>query len=215
LNKKTRILIIIIAVILVLSIAFYELNISLKNPQEVRDYVQGFGAFGPLIIILLIIMEVIIAPIPGVIIAIGSGYAFGALKGTLYSYIGNIIGTSIAFALSRHFGRPLVKKLVKEEKLNYYDRFFREKGVYGLWFVYIFPLFPTDIISFVTGLSSLRFRRFIKIVLIGYIPNMLLLNYFGDSILVHGFGTTTILIGSFFLFASLLAFLFVYKKKTI
>lgn len=213
--KKSWDVVILIAFILALGIAFYEVNISLNNPMEVRDYVESFGAFGPLIVIFLIIMEVILAPVPGIIIAIGSGYAFGALKGTLYSYIGNVIGTSIAFALSRHFGRPLAKRLIRIEKLNYYDRFFRERGIYGLWFAYIFPIFPTDIISFVTGLSSIKFKRFIRIVLIGFIPNMLFLNYFGDRMLRYGFGTSTIMLGSLFLLMFIFMFLFVYKKKTI
>ena len=213
--KKIRDLFIVMVIVLVAGIVFYQVNESFRSPEEVRDYVEEFGAFGPFVVIALIILEVILAPVPGIFVAIGSGYAFGAIKGALYSYIGNVIGTIIAFALSRHFGRPLARKLIKPDKLNYYDRFFRERGIYGLWFAYIFPIFPTDIISFVTGLSSLKFKKFIKIVCVGFIPNMLFLNYFGDSLLTYGFGITTILLGSVFGLVFLLAFLFIYKKKTI
>ncbi len=190
-------ILLIMGVLLIIGIVFYFVNISFTNPLEVRDYIQGFGAWGPFVVIGLIILEVVLAPIPGVIIAVGSGAAFGAFYGTLYSYIGNIAGTTIAFFLSRRFGRPLVKRFVKEDKLDYYDRFFRDRGIYTLWVAYIFPVFPSDIISFVTGLSDLRFRKFFMIIAIGYLPNMLLLNYFGDTIINYGLGLTTIMFGAF------------------
>ena len=208
-------LVFVLLILAAIGAAFYHINTSFKDPSEVRDYLQSFGVFGPLIVILLIILEVIFAPIPGIIIAIGSGYAFGALRGTLYSYIGNVIGTMIAFWLSRHFGRPLAKKLIREEKLDYYDRFFRERGIYALWAAYLLPIFPTDIISFVTGLSSLRFRKFIRIVLIGFIPNMLILNYFGESILLRGFSLTTALIGSSLLLLGFIALLITHRRKLV
>jgi len=208
--KRRSEIILILLILFILGIVFYYVDISFKNPQEVQEYINGFGVYGPLVVIGLIILEVIIAPIPGAIIAIASGAAFGAFKGTIYSWIGNVIGTMIAFLLSRYFGRPLVQRLVKQDKLEYYDKFFRERGVYGLWIAYIFPVFPSDIISFVTGLSNLRFRTFFIIVSIGYLPNMLLLNYFGDSIINYGLGLTTIIFGAFlgliFLFGLVLTF---------
>ncbi len=197
LGGKLGDILLILLVLLIIGIVFYYVNVSFTNPLEVRDYIKGFGAWGPLVVIGLIILEVVLAPIPGVIIAVGSGAAFGAFYGTLYSYIGNIIGTTIAFFLSRRFGRPLVKRFVKEDKLDYYDRFFRDRGIYGLWIAYIFPVFPSDIISFVTGLSNLRFRKFFIIIAVGYLPNMLLLNYFGDTIINYGLGYTTIIFGVF------------------
>ncbi|MBT3408156.1 TVP38/TMEM64 family protein [Candidatus Woesearchaeota archaeon] len=214
-RKKIKDIMLILFILFIVGIVFYFVNFSFNSPQEVRDYINGFGAFGPFIVIALITLEVILAPIPGAIISIGSGAAFGPFYGTLYTYIGNIIGTTIAFFLSRHFGRPLVKRFVKEQKLRTYDRFFKDKGVYGLWFVYIFPVFPTDILSFITGLSNIKFRKFFTIISIGYLPNMLILNIFGDSIIKYGFGTSTILIGSFLLLIFVIFYLYMvhYKKN--
>lgn len=197
LGKNLIYVFLILLILLIIGVIFYQGVVSFKSPQEVRDYIQEFGAYGPLMVIVLITLEVVIAPIPGYVIAIGSGYAFGPFYGTLYSYLGNIIGTTIAFMLSRHFGRPLAKRIIKEDKLSYYERFFREKGEYGLWLSFIFPVFPADIISFVTGLSDIKFRKFFTIIVIAYLPNMLILNFFGDSILNYGLSLTTIILGAF------------------
>jgi uncharacterized membrane protein YdjX (TVP38/TMEM64 family) len=204
---------IILAIVLIIGLVFYFLSLFVSNPQTVRAFIQSFGPFGPIAIIGLIMLEVVIAPIPGAFIAVGSGYAFGPLWGTIYSYIGNILGTIIAFFLARRFGRPLAKRLIKEEKLDYYDKFFKEKGVHGLWFAYAFPIFPTDILSFVTGFSDVKFRKFLLIISIAYIPNLLILNYLGDSILNYRFGLATIIVGGLVglvLIASGLAFI---KRK--
>jgi len=213
-GKKILHIALILVVLLVLGFVFYQVDNNFNSPQEVRDYVEGFGALGPLVVIGLITLEVVLAPIPGYFIAIGSGAAFGPYLGTLYSYIGNLIGTMIAFLLSRHYGRPLAKKLIKEKKLKYYDKFFKDKGIYGLWLAYIFPIFPVDIISFVTGLSNIKFSQFFRIIAIGFIPNMLLLNYFGDRLITMGISFTTIFI-AFVLGVALLMVFINYKKKTI
>jgi len=214
-RKKTRAIVLFVLVIIIFGFVFYQLDAHFKNPEDVQDYVNSFGYLGPIVIITLIILEVIIAPLPGVVIALGSGAAFGWLKGALYGYIGNIIGTIIAFMLSRHFGRPLAKRLIKGKKLDYYDKFFREKGVYGLWVAYMLPIFPTDIISFVTGLSNIKFTKFLKIILIGYIPNMLILTFFGDRILRVGFSLNTIVIGSVLGIIFLIAIIWTFKPKKI
>jgi uncharacterized membrane protein YdjX (TVP38/TMEM64 family) len=160
---------------------------TFESPKDAADKIREFGALGPVVVITLIAFEVVIAPIPGYVIAIASGYAFGALWGTLYSYIGNIIGTTIAFFISRKFGRPLVEKIIKKNQLATYDSFFKEKGKPMLWLAYLFPVFPADIISFVTGLSDIRWKDFMIIISIAYLPNMLFLNYFGATLYNSGF----------------------------
>jgi uncharacterized membrane protein YdjX (TVP38/TMEM64 family) len=196
-SKKILLFIIILSAIgIILAFIFLKLG----SPEKIAEKIQTFGVLGPVILIILIMLEVIVAPIPGAIISVTSGYAFGAVWGSVYSYIGNILGTAIAFMISRKFGRPLVEKIIGNEKLNYYDSFFRERGVLLLWLIFLFPIFPSDIISFVTGLSQLRFRKFLMIIIIAFVPNLILLNYFGSMLYIHGFGEITLIYGSFLFF---------------
>jgi uncharacterized membrane protein YdjX (TVP38/TMEM64 family) len=192
--KRLKDILIVLGVLLLIGGVILAIELLFQNPQALREYISGFGAFGPVIIILLIVLEVIIAPIPGAIISIGSGAAFGAIDGAIYSYAGNLIGAAIAFWLSRRFGRPLAQRFIKEDKLEHYDRFIRDKGVYGIWIAYMFPVFPVDIISYVLGLSNLRFTTFIKIIAVAFVPNILILSLIGDSLLTHGWAVVTTII---------------------
>jgi len=191
-SKKIAFWIIIAGIIGVL---FFYLASLFESPRDVAIKIQSLGFLGPVVVIAIITLEVIIAPIPGGIISIGSGYAFGTLLGTILTYIGNIIGTSIAFFLVHKFGRPFVEKHLNKEKIRVYDYFFKEYGKSMLWFAFLLPVFPTDIITFATGLSGMKWKDFMQIACIAYIPNLLILNYFGATIFNSGLGRETITIG--------------------
>ncbi len=197
-----------------IGILFFYLGSLFESPRDVAIRMRSMGFFGPVIAITIIALEVIIAPIPGGLVTIGAGYAFGALWGTVISYAGNIIGTSIAFFLSRHFGRPFVERLLDKKKMLVYDYFFREYGKTMLWFVFILPVFPTDIITFATGLSDIKWKDFMLIACIAYIPNMIILNYFGAALFRSGLGLETTLLGFAILFVLLFGLVvYVYLKK--
>ncbi|MFH1210446.1 MAG: TVP38/TMEM64 family protein [archaeon] len=174
-------IILVLALFLIGLLLIYIQN-SFESPKDAAEKIRSLGVFGPIAVILLIILEVVVAPIPGVLISVASGYAFGTYLGTVFSYIGNIIGTAIAFFLARKFGRPLVERLTRKEKLDMYDCFFKQSGNILIFTVYLFPIFPTDIISFVIGLSNISWKKFMVIISIAYIPNMLILNYIGATL---------------------------------
>ncbi|MFW6220483.1 MAG: TVP38/TMEM64 family protein [Nanoarchaeota archaeon] len=198
--KDIRNFIILLVVIGFIYLFFLLFPISFNDINQTENFVSDFGIYGPIIVILIIILEVVIAPIPGFIIIIASGYLFGPVFGTLYAYIGNIFGTLIAFLLARRFGRPFVKRIINEKKLKLYDCFFKERGKTFLWISFIFPVFPTDIISFIAGFSNIKLKNFMFIVMIAYVPNLLILSYFGSAIALHTVGFELIVAISFVLF---------------
>jgi len=211
-----RDIIILLIFIALIGVLLVYLEQTFESPRQAADTIRGLGAIGPLVVIAIITLEVVVAPIPGYLIAIASGYAFGGLLGAVYTYIGNIIGTAIAFSLSQRFGRPLVEKLIRKKKLDFYDSFFQEHGKIALWLGFLFPVFPSDIIAFATGLSDMKFRDFMFIVSIAYIPNMLLLNYFGAAIYESGFSPGTIFFGAFLLLMLVISFIvYLFWRKRI
>lgn len=212
---QTILLIIIIIGIILFFILNYDL--FLKSPEEVVAYVHNLGFWGPVILFLLIILEVIIAPIPGSVIAIATGYAYGFVGGTAICYLANVTGTLLAFYIARHFGRIVVEKFVNIEKLKVYDEFMTQEGKFIMIFAYVIPVIPPDIISFIAGLSKMRFKVFFMFVAIGYLPYMLLLNYFGETLYTSGWNSKTILMGAILFIITLtgLIIYFILKRKNI
>lgn len=80
-----------------------------------REWIASFAVFAPIVFILIQIGQVVAAPIPGHITALLGGYLFGPVFGTMYSLVGVVIGSAIAFSLSRRYGRPAVERLLHRD----------------------------------------------------------------------------------------------------
>jgi len=163
----------------------------------VRDFVTGYGAWAPIIFIAIQILQVIIAPISHHAIGVAGGFIFGTWYGFAYNYIGRLFGHSAAFFLSHTFGRPLVKRFIKPETLEKYDRFWDKGGTFFLFLVYYLPLFPDDEISYIAGTSSMRFGPFLVANLLGQIGGSLSLAYIGAGFQLDAltFGTVLLVNG--------------------
>jgi uncharacterized membrane protein YdjX (TVP38/TMEM64 family) len=208
-QKKVLLLKLLLAALLVIIIylAVYPLY---SNPERLKTFIEESTSYSPFIIILAIIVEVVIAPLPGFFIPLASGFLHGTLLGSLYAWIGNVTGSCIAFYLARRFGRPFVERIIKPVQLEKYDRFLTDYP-YALWIGYIFPVFPVDIISFTVGLSDYKFRKFFLIVSVGFVPHLLLLSYFGKKLFLGEF-MTIIIYSLLFALIVLLTFLLINIK---
>lgn len=181
-NRVIKFVILVLAVI-ILSIVFWKPLIGLfSNLERLKEFILNFGVFSPLIFIILIILQVLIAPMPGQAAGFASGYLFGTILGTIYSMIGLIIGSYIAFSLSRKFGRPFVEKVVDKKTLNKFDKLCLNKGIFTLFLIYLLPALPDDAICYIAGLTKIRIKHLMIISTIGRFPGFLVLNLVGDGV---------------------------------
>lgn len=149
-----------------------------SNQEQIRSFIESYGALAPLIFILIQIVQVVLTPISHYVVSLVGGFIFGIFQGFLYNWIGRVIGTAIAFYIGRKLGRRLVQRLVKPENLGKYDKLF-EKGKIILFLMYFLPLFPDDELSYLAGISSIKTKAFIPIMLIGHIGGSLGLAFLG------------------------------------
>ncbi len=143
------------------------------DQERIREWVAGFGPWGPLITIGLNVAQVLLAPIPGQFVGLVNGYLYGVWLGTLYSMAGLILGTTLAMALGRWFGRPLVEHLAGPEALARWDRIASHQGPLFFFLVFLFPLLPDDIVCFVIGLSPLPILPMVVLAALGRWPGVL------------------------------------------
>src|SRR4030066_299109 len=81
----------------------------LHDRQQLKGFIRSFGAYSPLAYILLQIIQVVVAPIPGGAIEFLGGYLFGVKAGFIYSTIGLLFGSWAAFSLARIFEKIAVE----------------------------------------------------------------------------------------------------------
>ena len=76
--------------------------------EELQSWIASTGAIAPLVFILISFVQVTFIPIPAAVTIIAGSYLFGTWLAFVYSYIGVMLGTMLAFGLGRWIGRPFV-----------------------------------------------------------------------------------------------------------
>lgn len=182
--KRTNILIgLLIAFIgVVIFLLLKDSVFSMFSIEEIQRYVSSFGAFAPVIYIILLTVAIIISYIPNIPLAVASGILFGPFLGGIYSLIAGVIGGLANFYIARTLGVSFIKKLFGKT-IHFYE--YDEKFLGWIIFISrLFPFFSFDIISYGAGLTNIRMRTFLIATFFGMIPMTFLFTYLGGAILV-------------------------------
>jgi len=111
--------------LLIQAVKLYEI---LHHPHRLKEIILSFGPYAPLAYILIQIVQVVVAPIPGGPIEFLGGYLFGIKAGLLYSMIGLTLGSWFAFSLAKIFERWAVERFVSPETLRKFDYLIGHEG---------------------------------------------------------------------------------------
>lgn len=144
----------------------------LSDTEQVRAWVERLGAWGPLAIILLEVLQALLVVIPGQAIEAVSGYLYGPWLGTLFCMIGIATGSLITFSLSRRFGRPLALRLVGQQSMARLDDLVRRGGALFFFLIWLFPFAPDDLAVVAAGLTPMPTRQFLILMILGRIPGI-------------------------------------------
>lgn len=137
---------------------------KIKSVEQLREYIDSFGAYAVVLFIAIQFAQVALLPIPGVI-TIGAGVLlFGPFFSAVYSYIGIVAGSIVAFFIGRVFGYKVVAWLVGDEKLDKWLKVVKGKDKIILTIAFLFPLFPDDILCFIAGITAMPISYFLIIV---------------------------------------------------
>jgi len=187
-SKKTIILIGLLSCALFLLGYMYRIQLNdivtryyqfLTDREQVKLFIISFGNAAPVIFILLQILQVIFAPIPGEVSGFIGGYIFGAVPGFIFSSIGLGIGSGINFLIGRILGKKIIWKWIPERYLNKFDKIVREKGIFVIFLLFVFPGFPKDYFCIFLGFSSISVRALVLIAAVGRMPGTLMLSFQG------------------------------------
>ncbi|WP_226043137.1 TVP38/TMEM64 family protein [Natrinema sp. DC36] len=191
----------VLAIVLV-SATFVFLYLSLRryapfvfHPDELRVWIDQFGILAPAVFVLVQIVQVIVAPIPGQVVALASGYLFGSVAGTVYSITGVLIGSAVAFMLANRYGRTFVEEVLHEDVVVRFDEFVDRVGFLGLLTFVVIPGIPDDAVCFLAGLTKWQLRTFMVAITIGRLPAYILTVYAGGELASGNFLEGGVIIG--------------------
>lgn len=151
--------------------------------DEFKQEVLRWGAWGPLAYVALQVIQIVVFIIPGELTQAAGGAIFGPWVGTLWGFVGALLGTACAFLLADALGRPLVRVLLKPATFERLETALNaRRGHAAIFVLFLIPGLPKDALSYVAGLTPIRFWPFVLISSVARLPGILLSSFLGSSI---------------------------------
>jgi uncharacterized membrane protein YdjX (TVP38/TMEM64 family) len=196
-SVKSSLTVIIAAAVLVLGVALAiwsfageQILFFFRDPAALRAEVQGYGFWGPVVIAGLRAAACFAGFVPSSPVALAAGAAYGPVWGSIYVLLGAELGALSAFLIARLTGREYVERrgwlsavgatriggwLLRAE--NSQARL--SMAVIGCR---LLPGLNLDAVSYVAGITPLRWWRFLLANLAGLLPYTVLLIVLGDRL---------------------------------
>jgi len=181
-----------------------------SSRKRLNAYVASFGAYAPLIFILLQALQVLFAPVPGELTGFIGGFLFGVGPGLVYSTIGLVLGSFLAFWISRRLGMPFVRRFAGQELMSKFDYLMEHKGAFFSFIFFLIPGTPKDYFCYILGLSPMHVFTFMIISTIGRFPGTLLLTMQGQAVRSEDYRAFFVFLGLAFLLG---VAVFIYRDR--
>ncbi|WP_372919786.1 TVP38/TMEM64 family protein [Salegentibacter sp.] len=152
-----------------------------KDEERIRDYFKGFGFWGPVAIVVLMILQIFLVVFPSWLPMVVAVLAYGFIGGVFISVAGVFLASSLGYAIGRLLGEGNLAKVLGEKKNKKVNNMVKE---YGFWAVALFrvsPFLSNDAISIIAGMLTMGYRRFILATLTGIIPLAIAIGYFAED----------------------------------
>ena len=159
----------IIGLVISIGLTIYFINLGVfKDLNSLRGLVGDSIILGPIIFILIQILQVVIPIIPGGISTAAGVLIFGPYAGFIYNYVGICIGSIIIFLLGRRYGKPFILSMVSDKTYNKYVGWLDNQNRFEkLFALAIFlPVAPDDALCLMAGLTNISVKKYTWIILL-------------------------------------------------
>lgn len=187
-----------------------------QEPERFRAWVDARGVLAPIAFLGMLILQIVVAVIPGEPLEIAAGYAFGAVEGTLLCLFGAFVGRVAVFLLVRRFGTRAVEVFFPLEKLNNLKAL-QNKRRMTLWvfFLFFLPGTPKDVLCYFVGLTDLPLKSWLVISAIAPFPSIVTSTIGGDALGMGNYAFAAVVFAITFVISALglLAYRFICQAR--
>ncbi|MDR1321222.1 MAG: TVP38/TMEM64 family protein [Gracilibacteraceae bacterium] len=157
-----------IAAAVVLCVLGYRIGLFTQT-DVLADFLARAGVWAPALFIFLQIVQVVVPIIPGGLGCLAGVLIFGPVWGCVYNYVGIVAGSVVNFLLARRYGKSFVRSVVPERIYDKYIGWLDRESAFDRWFALaiFLPLAPDDYLCLVAGMTRMRLKKFITIIVLG------------------------------------------------
>lgn len=156
--------------------------LSTGDEEQIRPWVEQFGAWGFLVIAGLMLLQTVVAFLPSLVTMVVSVLAYGPVAGGLLAWAGMLVAASVGYGIGAAVGPAVVDRLVSRDSERKLERFVERYGSKGIIAARISPVLSTDAVSIVAGLVSMSYVKFIAATAAGTVPLTILVAWLGADV---------------------------------
>lgn len=154
-----------------------------ERVKMIQEYFHSLGVMAPLVYLALVTVEVVVAPIPGLMLYAPGGVVFGGFLGGLLSLLGNTLGAGISCQLIRSLGGRRFTLWLEQGRLHAYREKLSRAGFWVVLLLRINPLTSSDLVSYAAGLTGVEVWKVMTGTFLGMAPLCWAQAYLCDGVL--------------------------------
>lgn len=205
----------VVVIIMILATMYFLPVISKLSNENYRiqfkEKIDSMGIKGVIFVLILQVLQIIVAVVPGQPMEIVSGMLYGTWGGMLLCLVGIFIGTALVFYIVRKVGTSFIQLFFSPEKIDELrkSKVFRNPAKFELllFIVFVIPVIPKDIFIYLGGISPVRPKRFLAIATIARIPGLFITVFAGNKLSEGSFITVVVMIAALLIIASICYFI--------
>ena len=147
--------VLVIGLLIALWIPLSKIEVDL---EALQTSIGQLGPLAPVAFVLLNMVQIVVAPIPGYPVQALGGVLFGFIPGSIYTVGGMVAGGVLAAWLARRLGRPWLERRIGTEQLDYWTGIAHINSFWVWWIILLIPF--GDIPYFIAGLTKIRLSVF-------------------------------------------------------
>lgn len=183
----------------------------ISKPDRFRDFLASYKSISILVFLLIHIIQVVVAVIPGELVQVTGGYVYGIFFGTLYSLTGIMLGAMISFFVARLLGLRTLKAFIPPQIFDKFNFLINNpKAELFMFLLFLIPFTPKDMLVYVAGFTPIKPQNFFLIFAMARFPSILFLSFIGAHIQERNYKPVII---AAVLVSILLVISFIYKDK--
>ncbi|QXJ60543.1 TVP38/TMEM64 family protein [Enterococcus raffinosus] len=190
--KKISLFIVIVLLVIFLAYQFGLIDL-LTNISDLRAYLENLGWWGYVIFILLSVIVAVFL-LPGQVLAIVGGLAYGGLIGGALTVIGASLGATLSFIIGKYVARGyIIQRFGNDPTFQKIEKGVRENGLSFLIFTRLVPIFPFAIQSYAYAMTPMSVKKFSLISFLTMIPASFIYAFMASVIVAKGVSMSLLL----------------------
>ena len=131
----------------------------------------------------IVFLESMIPIIPISVFVALNVITYGSILGFIISWLGKVCGCSFAFFLTRKLGNKFENKYKNNKKVVSFRKKVSKISFTNLVLLISIPFTPAFAINIASGLSKMKFKKFLFAIIIGKIPMLYFWGFIGKSLM--------------------------------